>query len=146
MMRKTLLLAVVVFAALILIIGCEEAPAVPDDVEEIEVPGDELPVAVQEWIAGSLNDFGAQILEYEELLYLLVTYGEKPTGGYAVEITSITEEDGKLVVTVDFSEPGEDEMVTQALTYPYDLAMLDDPGLPVEFLATGAEDSIPVIE
>ena len=83
---------------------------------------------------------------YEEILYILVTYGEKPTGGFEVEITGIAEEEDKIVVTVEFTEPGKDDMVTQALTYPYDLAMMDDPGLPVKFVATGAETEVPVLE
>lgn len=115
----------------------------PDEEDEITLT-DELPEEIQAWIEEARSEFAAQTMEYEGILYLLVTYGEKPTGGYDVEITSIVEEDDKLVVTADFTEPGEDDIVTQALTYPYDLAMLDDPGLPVEFVATGAETDIPL--
>jgi hypothetical protein len=131
-----------ILAAVMLFVSACGGPDVPD---EVTLP-DELPAEVQAWIDAAVNDFGSQTLVHEGILYLLVTYGEKPTGGYDVEITDITEEEGKLVVTANFTEPGEDEMVTQALTYPYDLAMLDDPGLPVEFVATGAETEIPVIE
>ena len=140
MFRKTVLIMTLA-AAMLFASACNGA----DEPEEVTLP-DELPADVQAWIDASINDFGGQTLVYEDILYLLVTYGEKPTGGYNVEITDITEEEGKLIVTAHFSEPGEDEMVTQALTYPYDLAMLDDPGLPVEFIATGSETEIPVIE
>lgn len=115
----------------------------PDEEDEIVLP-DELPAEVQTWIEEAANDFAAQTMEYEGVLYLLITYGEKPTGGYDVEITNLVTEEDKLVVTAHFTEPGEDDIVTQALTYPYDLAMLDDPGLPVEFVATGAETDIPL--
>ena len=140
MIKNTLLVAIL--ATLMLIaIGCGGA----DAPEEVTLP-DELPAEVQAWIDQASHNFGGQTLVYEDILYLLVTYGEKPTGGFSVEITDISEKEGKLVVTANFTEPGEDEMVTQALTYPYDLAMLDDPGLPVEFVATGAETEIPVIK
>ncbi len=128
-------------ATILFVLACDGA----DTPEEITLP-DELPAEVQAWIDAATDDFGGQTFIHEGVLYLLVTYGEKPTGGYDVEITDITEEEGKLVVTAYFTEPGEDDMVTQALTYPYDLAMLDDPGLPVEFVAAGAETKIPVIE
>jgi hypothetical protein len=140
MIRNTVLIMILA-AAMLFALACNGA----DEPEEVTLP-DELPAEVQAWVDTSINDFGGQTFVYEDVLYLLVTYGEKSTGGYSVEITDITEEEGKLIVTADFSEPGEDEMVTQALTYPYDLAMLEDPGLPVEFVATGAETEIPVIE
>ena len=105
---------------------------------------DQLPDMVQEWIEASLTVFGAQTLLYEDVLYLLVTYGEKPTGGYDVTIEDISVESNSLIVTANFTAPGEDDMVTQAFTYPFDLAMLDNPDMPVEFRATGAEDSVPL--
>lgn len=152
-MLKKAMFILILIAGLLLLTGCEIPadplePADPDEVTEpgeVELP-DQLPAEVELWIEQSMERFMAQTLEHEGILYLLVTYGEKPTGGYAVEITEITEAEDKVLVTVHFTEPGEDEVVTQALTYPYDLAMIDDPGLPVEFKATGAETEIPVQE
>ncbi len=140
MIRKTVFV-IILTTAMLFTLACNGA----DEPEEVTLP-DELPAEVQAWIDSATNDFGGQTFVYEEVLYLLVTYGEKPTGGYSVEIADIRENEGKLIVTAYFTEPGEDEMVTQALTYPYDLAMLEDPGLPVEFVATGAETEIPVIK
>ncbi len=129
--------------------GQEQLPAEPDNDQESNDEGvevilpDQLPAEVEEWIEDSRQEFAGQTYELEGVLYLLVTYGERPTGGYDVEITDIAVQDDKVVVTADFTEPAEDEMVTQALTYPYDLAMIEDPDLPVEFVATGAETEIP---
>lgn len=147
-MFKRLLITILAMLFLLALSACGEPGEPenhmgPDEGDEITLP-DELPAEVQSWIEAARSDFAAQTMEYEGVLYLLVTYGEKPTGGYDVEITEIVEAEDKLSVTVEFTEPGEDEMVTQALTYPYDLAMLDDPQLPVEFNATGAETEIPV--
>jgi len=129
--------------------GQEQLPAEPDNDQESNDEGvevilpDQLPAEIEEWIEDSRQEFAGQTYELEGVLYLLVTYGERPTGGYDVEITDIAVQDDKVVVTADFTEPAEDEMVTQALTYPYDLAMIEDPDLPVEFVATGAETEIP---
>jgi len=146
-MFKKVLVVTILVAALVFVYGCGEpaGPEEPDEPDEVVLP-DELPSEIQAWIDASLEEFGAQTKVYEGVLYMLVTYGEKPTGGYVVEITDIAEEEDKIVVTVHFTEPGEDDIVTQALTYPYDLAMMDDPGLPVEFIATGTETELPVIE
>ncbi len=125
--------------------GQEQLPAEPDNDEGVEVTlPDQLPAEVEEWIEDSRQELAGQTYELEGVLYLLVTYGERPTGGYDVEITDIAVQDERVVVTAEFTEPAEDEMVTQALTYPYDLAMIEDPDLPVEFVATGAVNEIPV--
>lgn len=144
-------MAVTIFvASLFFVYGCgdpvsADEPAEPGEEIEVTLP-DELPAEVQAWVDGAQDRFGAQTKIHEGLLYMLVTYGEKPTGGYSVDITEIVTAEDQVEVTVHFTEPGEDEMVTQALTYPYDLAMMDDPGLPVEFRAAGAETEIPTIE
>ena len=143
-MIKKYLLALVLVILLLFVAACDENEIV-DEPEEITLP-DELPAGVQGWIDNSIDTFGARTMEYEGVLYLLVTYGEKPTGGYTVEITDIAEEESRLIVTAHFEEPGADDIVTQALTYPYDLAMVEDAGLPVEFVASGAESDIPVID
>ncbi len=147
-MFKRILTATVILMLLAGVSGCGDPGEPvnhmgPDEEEETIMP-DELPAEIQAWIEEAKTDFAAQTREYEGLLYLLVTYGEKPTGGYTVEITEIVEAEDQLTVKVAFTEPGADEMVTQAFTYPYDLAMLEDPQLPVEFVATGAETDIPV--
>ena len=146
-MLKRILVVAILVLSLLFVAGCGDPVKAdePDEPEEITLT-DELPGEVQAWIDTSQEIFGAQTKLHEEILYMLVTYGEKPTGGYVVEITGISEEEDKILVTIHFSEPGEDDMVTQALTYPYDLAMTDDPGLPVEFVATGAEIEVPVIK
>jgi len=41
--------------------------------------------------------------------YILVTAGEKPTGGYDVSIIELEESEGGLVVWVELTEPEEDE-------------------------------------
>ncbi len=44
----------------------------------------ELPTEIKNWIENSKKIFLGQAYEYEDKLYILVTYGEKPTGGYTV--------------------------------------------------------------
>jgi len=138
----TMLAAVLLFAY-----GCGEPGTMEEDIKPDDPINDrEWPAEIEEWIENSRETFGGQTRIYEDKLYILVTYGERPTGGYTVEITDIADEGDKLVVTAHFTEPGEDEMVTQALTYPYDLAQVDETDLTVEFVATGDVIEIPVVE
>ncbi len=145
-MLKKALFAVVMVLILIFAYGCNENEEV-EDVIVPEVPEEEeLPEEIKAWIEDSRDTFGGRSRIHNGLLYILVTYGEKPTGGYTVEIAEIVKRGEELLVTVQFSEPGEDEMVTQALTYPYDLAVVEETDLTVEFRATGDEDSLPQLD
>ena len=137
MIRKTLLI-LMLSATLLLIVSCAEEPFEPPVSED-------LPAVIEVLLENSMDIFVGQIRENEGMLYILVTYGEKPTGGYAVEITEIAETDSKLTVTVNFRKPADDEDVTETITYPYDVAVIEDPGLPVEFVANGAELYLPTI-
>lgn len=64
-------------------------------------------------------------INFDEKMVLAVFLGEKPSGGYNVEITEIIETDTTLEVMVSETSPGEDDMVTMALTYPGHVVELD---------------------
>ncbi|RYD06950.1 hypothetical protein N752_01275 [Desulforamulus aquiferis] len=49
----------------------------------------------------------------------MVSSGEKPTGGYDIDIKSIEDGEGVTQVLVKETVPGKDSMNTTALTYPY---------------------------
>ncbi len=106
---------------------------------------DKIPEKIENWIDYSSKMMLAQEKSYEDALYLLVTYGEQPTGGYHVDIKQVAEKEDEIVVTVQFTEPGEEDMVTQALTYPYDLYVIEDTEKEVTYEAKGAEDYIPTL-
>ncbi|MDA8211229.1 MAG: protease complex subunit PrcB family protein [Clostridia bacterium] len=68
-------------------------------------------------------------IKLEGNVYLLITRGVKPTGGYNVEIGPVTQETkaGRtvIVVAVKYTDPKPDQMVTQAITYPMAAAKLN---------------------
>lgn len=66
---------------------------------------------------------------------IAVFMGRRMTGGHAVKITSIEEND-KLVVRVSESGPSPRAMVTMALTSPYHVVVVPKIGRPVEFVAS----------
>lgn len=54
-----------------------------------------------------------------DYIYVLVSAGEKPTGGYSLEVDSITEvAPGTAYIHATLNSPKEGSMVTQALTHP----------------------------
>ncbi len=58
----------------------------------------------------------------EEDIYVIVTRGEKLSGGYEIEIENIQilkeDKENKVVVNATFKDPNDDELVTQSITYP----------------------------
>ena len=140
MIKKSIL--AIFLSILLLLVGCAEEGS------DADLPGaidETLPAAIETWIENSLTTFIGQSYSYDDQLYILVTYGMKPTGGYAVEISDVEITDDRVIVRATFRVPGEDEMVTEALTYPYDLTVIKNPGLPVEFVAEGAESYLPTL-
>lgn len=105
----------------------------------------DLPPQVEGWLDRSLEMFLGQAYAIDDHLYILVTYGLKPTGGYAVEIGPVEIAQERVTVTVEFSEPAAGAPVSEALTYPYDLDVIKDPNLPVVFVAQGAEEYLPTL-
>ena len=53
-------------------------------------------------------------------------WGQKPTGGFSINIENMTVENETLKVNYSLHSPGGDEMVTQAITHPQDSARLPD--------------------
>lgn len=100
---------------------------------------------IEVWKDNSRELMLAQDVVIDDTLYLLVTYGVRPTGGYSVKITDVAEKEEELVVTAEFTEPGEDEPVTQALTRPYDLKEMEPTDLPIKFVAEGDEAYVPTL-
>ncbi len=75
-------------------------------------------------------------LSFEEGVVIGAFMGRRPTGGYAIEVSSIVHSGDELVVEITRREPGPDEIVTQALTSPYHVVWVElgDPEVAVRFL------------
>ncbi|SEO91549.1 PrcB C-terminal [Aquisalimonas asiatica] len=49
---------------------------------------------------------------------LLISQGERPTGGYGVNLDATSVDGDTIIVHLRLQAPGDDELVTQALTRP----------------------------
>ncbi|ABR47692.1 copper amine oxidase domain protein [Alkaliphilus metalliredigens QYMF] len=97
------------------IIGVER----PIDFEIVENQVIEGNEAVSKWYQDKFDTQGIHSLIDGEWKYVLVSAGEKPTGGYSIQIDSITEvTQGTAYIHATLQSPNRDDMVTQALTYP----------------------------
>jgi len=84
-----------------------------------------IPKEVAAWIERSKTIEAAQTLTVNHETYILVTYGEKNTGGYEVNILHVERDDkGGARVVVRLTDPVKGMPVSQAVTYPYELVKL----------------------
>jgi hypothetical protein len=70
------------------------------------------------------KDLGAQIRGSGEGTYLVVYVGQQPTGGYSVGVAGARVEGDRVTVRVSLEGPPSDAIVTQSLTYPYEISVL----------------------
>jgi PrcB C-terminal len=111
----------------------EDPSEVPRDlrVERISsgAPGEgpEEPRVIVAPSAAALSEaIGASVSDSGEGAYLAAFWGEKSTGGYSLEVRSARLEGDRVTVRLILEEPPPDAVVTQALTYPYAVAVVRD--------------------
>lgn len=77
-----------------------------------------LPSRIQD-IAHSVQAApGSMVVDSDDATYLILSAGERFTGGYAVTVTSVKETPTRLEVTVQLLKPSSGSFVIQAITYP----------------------------
>jgi hypothetical protein len=69
---------------------------------------------------------GANVPDAGGGTYLAVYWGRKPTGGYAISACSARLEGDTVTVRLTLKEPPQGAILTEALTYPYAVAVIRD--------------------
>jgi len=122
-MRRIIFLLALI-SILVLSVGCNVVEEDVDLTEPTEfdyeiIEENDLEEVAKEWYEENKEDYGFYthaVSEQEK--YLLVSAGEKTTGGYSLEIEGVNELSQMITFNVNLNEPSPDDMVTQALTYP----------------------------
>jgi len=97
----------------------------PVEYEEINI-SEISDVDLDSWVQENMHNKGIYHRIFNGKNYVLICAGEKPTGGYSIEIGSITQvSPGRIYIDTEVIEPSPDMMVTQVITYPYRLIVID---------------------
>ena len=97
------------------------------------------PDQVSTWVDRHRMTRGTYRLELQGRTWVLVAWGQKPTGGYQVRVEDAVRTDvGTIRFTVRLAAPSPGAMVVQMLTHPFDLITIDGTGAPLAFQFTGA--------
>jgi hypothetical protein len=67
---------------------------------------------------------GANVPDSGSGTYLAAYWGEKPNGGYSMSVRSARLKGDRVTVRLALKEPPRDAILTQALTYPYAVAVI----------------------
>jgi hypothetical protein len=86
---------------------------------------EKLPPRIREWVESSWDELNIQVKMVEGKMYILTTFGLKPTGGYGVEIKKIERTRETVKIVIDFIEPLREFYTTPVFNRPYDLVCVD---------------------
>ena len=64
-------------------------------------------------------------IDFSEDMVVAVFMGEKPTGGYSIEIKDVLNKKDHIEFLIKIDEPGPDDMVAQVITSPYHIIKLE---------------------
>lgn len=125
-MKKHFILGVILILSLSLLglagcaylVGKQAEAGSSIDFEEINLyAGGEDPELIQ-WYEGYMQEEGIHRLDKGDYTYILVSAGEKPTGGYILEVTEVSAGDDIIDVDAKLTSPPKDGFVITVITYP----------------------------
>jgi len=134
-MKRTNLIIILVFSLVVLLLtsctkgvtdkdqGTNEEPKQGITVNQTEYEVVEINT-IDEQLSNDIEQLkqtrGYEYWEQEDGSYLiLISAGEKPTGGYEIEVKSVEDNEGQTIISVMEIEPGANDVVTLAITYPF---------------------------
>ena len=106
--------------------------AAEEDVPWRMMRSSDLPDEVRRWIVAKQHQKGVSLLPAGKARYLLISWGNRPTGGYEMHVSSVERlPDWGLRVTVRLTKPNANEFVTQVITNPHLVLELPKEPVPV---------------
>lgn len=119
--KKSIIVLIIVLTSLLLI-SCRDKRSKPDKLKGLEftvVEDADVPEKLMEAINEKKSQPFKTTYSDEEYLYIVVGYGEKPTGGYSISVDEFYLADNAIYVDTNLIGPSQEEFVSNAVTYPY---------------------------
>ncbi len=110
---------------------------------------EEIPEKIQEAIGELKRKRGYFAFNRQEFLtgqhqFILISSGEKHTGGYSLELKSLTAANNALRITVEEIKPAQEKAVIQVLTYPLVLIKIKNSCDSFAIANTAGEEFLPL--
>ena len=115
----------------------------PADYKEINLSELSEEDELYSWVMENRSNAGFYHKAVNNTDYILICAGEKPTGGYSIEINSVTlVHPERVYIVAELIKPSPDMDVTTALTYPSRLIAIESGGkLIVDGIIIGSPDN-----
>ncbi len=78
----------------------------------------EFPLEINQWISSNKEKEGYVVIEEEEHTYVVISRGEKSTGGYTINVNEVEDQEEWISIKVEYINPDPMDMVMQIITYP----------------------------
>jgi hypothetical protein len=135
-MNKKILVVVTIAILLIsVLVGCGQSSQLDTKLGNLDYESVDVNTITDNylisWYQENYKEEGVYSFDTDEYKYILLAAGEKPTGGYSIEITSIEGTEESIVVNGKVNVPEKDEMVITAITYPNVLVRIESDSRPV---------------
>lgn len=116
----------IIFAVLIaicaVVTGCgsqKSSVATKSEVDFTVVSKNDIPEELAQIIDGQKNSEFQMSSAIDGYTYIIVGYGEQPTGGYSIRVDEVSETDTYIDVKTTLMGPSAGEAVNKLATYPY---------------------------
>jgi len=120
---KKIILVFLISLMILNITGCNKEPEVePNPVNQIEydiLDNSDLPEKLANIVDTMKKEKGYINLREEDYNFIVVSSGEKMTGGYLIEVNSVEHLEKSARIIVTETSPEEGSIVTEAITYPH---------------------------
>ncbi|MBC7341638.1 MAG: protease complex subunit PrcB family protein [Clostridia bacterium] len=87
---------------------------------------------LETWVEKLKSQEGVFVREESNCRIVLVTMGARPTGGYSIKVEKVRRTQDAWIIEVTTHVPGPHDVVTQVITYPYQLIRIPKDGLKIE--------------
>ncbi|HHV65260.1 MAG TPA: protease complex subunit PrcB family protein [Peptococcaceae bacterium] len=84
------------------------------------------PAEIAQYLEDNKEKETQQAFNIDNRTYLVLTMGQQPTAGYAIELQALKLQDGTLTVVASYQKPAKDAIVATVITYPSLVIETDD--------------------
>lgn len=124
------IIGIVIIILLGLIIGIRIFCKGDNEVRFRALSPSEIPEKIKDILPKYLSEEKALTCRLNDEIYVVVTRGEKKTGGYSVEVEKIIKEekdngDFEITVVARYHDPAPGDIVTQGFDYPFAIVKTD---------------------
>lgn len=120
-LSKTILI-LMPFLICILLSSCKNNDQDVKKIKDLEytiVEDADVPVELKTIIDGKKEKPFKLSFSNTEYLYIVVGYGAQNTGGYSITVDELYLTDNSIYIDTNLIGPSKEDIVTQAITYPY---------------------------